>query len=122
MGDFNASAETFGLFVSSVEGQPCTRFGSSVLIGADRDPKAPNKLIYRTDEIIAIPRAEAEKYAREYARLIAEKSLVEHTAAEWTKQQEHGREVGAPVDELKSGKLDEAQAKESHAHHQGGRQ
>lgn len=120
MRDSQAAAESFGLFVSSVEGQPVTRFGSRVLIGADRDPQHPNKILYRTQEIIAIPRDEAEKYAREYARLIADESLVVRTADEWTQQ---SREVGAPRETLKSATTDKALAKDPpHADHEGGRE
>ena len=120
MRESTAPADAFGLFVSSVDGSPVTRFGSTVLIGADRDPTKPNKIRYRTEEIIAIPRDEAEKYAREYARLIADGALVAHTADEWSNQV---REVGAPREKLKSGKLDEAQAKDPpHADHEGGRE
>lgn len=71
-----------GLFVSSVEGRPVHRFssGGQVLIGADRDPANPRKIIYRTDEVVEIPDAEAARYAREYARAIADGDLVAHEA------------------------------------------
>jgi hypothetical protein len=84
MGD---PADAFGLFVSSVEGHPVTRFGSSVLLGADRDPDNPKKILYRTDAVIAIPQHEAVRYAREYNRLISEGALVERTADDWRGQQ-----------------------------------
>lgn len=88
MGD---PADTFGLFLSSVEGQPVhrfgTNFGTKVLIGADADPENPKKIRYRTDDVIAIPHAEALRYAREYGRLIADGALVERSADDWAFQQ-----------------------------------
>jgi hypothetical protein len=91
MGD---PADTFGLFVSSVEGQPVHRFGSKVLIGADADPENPKKIRYRTGDIIAIPHAEALRHAREYGRLISDGALIERTADEWRSQQTQPVEGG----------------------------
>lgn len=93
--------DAFGLFVSCVEGQPVARFGSKVLIGADRDPENPRKIRYRTKEIVAIPVAEASRYCREYARAIEDESLKARTAAEWSEQQRKLEEVGAPREKLK---------------------
>lgn len=104
-----SDADAFGLFVSSVEGHPVTRFGTKVLLGAYRDADNPRKVRYRTKEIIAIPRDEAERYAREYGRLIEDEELVAHTADEWTEQQRRLREVGAPRDKIDSATLDELQ-------------
>jgi hypothetical protein len=118
-----SAAEAFGLFVSSVEGQPCSRLGSKVLIGADRDADNPRKIRYRTKEIVAIPRDEATRYAREYARLIQDEALVAHTADEWSNQQAQIREVGAPREKLKSAEPDAATAKDPpHADLEGGRE
>jgi hypothetical protein len=77
----------FGLFVSSVEGQPVSRFGGGgVMIGASRD-LSDRKLVHYTPEIIVgIPHEEARKYAREYRRAISDGSLKERTAAEWAAQ------------------------------------
>lgn len=116
--------QAFGLFVSSVEGRPVTRFGTKVLIGAERDAATPRKISYRTKDIVAIPVDEAERYTREYARLIAEGDLVAHTADEWQKQSEHRAEVGAPREKLKTGREpDQPTAKDAptHAHHEGRR-
>lgn len=119
----SAGADAFGLFVSSVEGSPCTRFGTKVLIGADRDADEPRKIRYRTKEIVAIPTDEARRYAREYGRLITDGSLVEHKAEEWSRQQKQINEVGAPREKLKSANTDERQAKDPpHADLQGGRE
>jgi len=107
-----AAADAFGLFVSSVEGQPVMRFGTKVLIGADRDADEPRKIRYRTKEIVAIPKDEAHRFAREYGRLITDGSLVEHKADEWSRQQKQITEVGAPREKLKSGNTDEAHAKD----------
>lgn len=91
--------QVFGLFVSAVEGQPVHRFGSpSILIGADRDPQDPRKLRYRPDEVVGIPRVEAQRYAREYARAISDGALRERTAEEFNSQQSSTPEGGAPRD------------------------
>jgi len=123
MGKSAASADAFGLFVSSVEGHPVARFGTKTLIGADRDPDNAKKIRYRTKEIIAIPNAEADRYAREYARLINDEALVAHTADEWSEQQRQIREVGAPREKLKSAEPGAATAKDPpHADLEGGRE
>lgn len=96
------AAAAFALFVSCVEGSPVTRFGTKVLIGADRDPKVRKKILYRPKEIVAIPVDEARLYGREYARLINDGELVEHTAEKWLAQQQHINEVGAPREKLHS--------------------
>ena len=93
----------FGLFVSCVQGQPVTRFGTKVLIGADRDPENRRKVRYRTKEVVAIPRSEATRYAREYARAIAEGELKERTESDWREYQRQMDEVGAPREKLKTG-------------------
>jgi hypothetical protein len=118
------SAEAFGLFVSSVEGRPVTRFGTKVLIGADRDPKQPNKIQYRTKDIVAIPVAEADRFAREYGRLVADGDLTAHTAEQWQQQTQHRAEVGAPRKKLASGvEPDQPTAKDAtNADHEGGSQ
>jgi predicted nucleic acid-binding protein len=84
MGD---AAEAFGLFVSSVEGKPVSRFGApGVFIGATRDPNNPRKLVYDTARVVPIPLDEARLYGREYARLIAEGELVVRDAKAWAAQ------------------------------------
>lgn len=121
MSESGGAAAAFGLFVSSVEGRPVTRFGTKVLIGADRDSAEPRKIRYRPKEIVAIPHDEAHRYGREYARLIADGDLVEHKADEWTRQQDHIREVGAPRDKLKTGTPDQPAKEQPHAG-EGGRE
>ncbi len=95
-------SEAFGLFVSCVEGQPVSRFGTKVLIGAERDASVRGKIRYRTKEIVAIPHDEALKYSREYRRAIDDGSLVARTADEWSQQQQQITEVGAPREKLKA--------------------
>jgi len=116
------AAAGFGLFVSCVEGQPCTRFGSKILIGADRDPTNRRKIRYTPKLIVALPHVEAQRYAREYARAIADESLVQHTAAEWLEQQR--REVGAPHEKLTKADRppDAAEGAPPHADNEGRRQ
>ncbi len=123
-----AAAAAFALFVSCVEGKPVPRFGSKILVGADRDPAERRKIIYRPNEIVAIPVDEATRYGREYARLISDEELVEHTAEEWLEQQQQITEVGAPREKLKSTTADEPpddfqpEAKDlPNADHEGGR-
>jgi hypothetical protein len=67
------------LFVSSVEGQPCHRYGGGVLIGAERDPAEPKKLRYNTAEVVRIPATEARRFGREYGRLISDGALTVRT-------------------------------------------
>ena len=117
-----AGHQAFGLFVSSVDGRPVARFGTKVLIGAERDPSNPRKITYRTKDIVPIPLDEAAKYSREYARHIAEGDLVEHTADEWTQQTKHRAEVGAPREKLTKGvEPDQPDAKDApHADQESG--
>lgn len=117
MGD---PAEAFGLFVSSVEGQPVTRYGTKVLIGAARDHLQPRKIIYDPTLIVAIPATEARRYSREYRRAIANGSLTERTAAQWREQQKPNREVGAPREQLKSSKKAQPAMEPTHVDPQGG--
>lgn len=96
MGDSDPSS-AFGLFVSSVEGQPVSRFGGGgVMIGASRDLSDRKLVHYSPDVIVAIPHEEARKYAREYRRAISDGSLRERTAAEWAAQ--NAASDPAPVD------------------------
>lgn len=68
-------AETGAVFVRAIEGRPVTRYGTPVVIGADRDPANPNKLIYRTGDVVMIPSDEAQRYRREYVRHIVDGDL-----------------------------------------------
>ncbi len=97
-----SNADAFGLFVSAVEGKPVHRFGApNVLIGADRDPEEPRKIRYDTNAVVAIPKAEAQRYSREYLRLIAEGALVERSAEDFERQSvSESTEVGAPREPL----------------------
>lgn len=92
--------DAFGLFVSAVPGQPVTRHGTKILIGAERDPSDRRKIRYREKQIVAIPSGEAVKYAREYRRSIADGALREHTKAEWVAQQEQIELAGASREKL----------------------
>jgi hypothetical protein len=56
------------------------------MIGAERDLTDRKLVRYFPELVVAIPRDEARKYAREYRRAIADGSLEERTAAEWTAQ------------------------------------
>jgi hypothetical protein len=115
------ASDAFGLFLSCIEGQPVARFGTKVLIGADRDLTNRRLVRYMPKMIVAIPRAEATKYAREYRRAIADGSVKEQTAAAWLAQQNQLREVGAPRDKLKTATPSEAPAKDpANDHPEGG--
>lgn len=113
-------ADVFGLFVSSVEGHPVSRFGSKVLIGADRDPVLRNKIRYTPKLIVGIPTAEAIKYAREYSRAIADGSLSARKESDWYEQQRQLREVGAPREKLKSAPPTQPAKEPTHGHPEGG--
>jgi hypothetical protein len=87
MGDA-AKLAAFGLFVSAVADKPVSRFGApGVFIGAERDPDNPRKLRYHIDRVVAIPLDEAQRYSREYARLIADGELVARDEKAWKAQQ-----------------------------------
>ena len=88
------------LYLSSVAGLPSARFGSRVLIGAERDLIDPTEIRYTPEVIVAIPTSEVAKYAREYRRAIADGSVRERTEAEWRAQQTPSpapTEAGAPL-------------------------
>jgi hypothetical protein len=121
-------ADVFGLFVSSVQGQPVSRFGTAgagsggVLIGATRNPAEPRKIIYDPAVVVGIPHAEALKYAREYQRAVSDGSLTLRTAAAWTEQQNQSREVGAPREKLKTAEPAQTAKEADHVHPEGGRE
>jgi hypothetical protein len=72
----------FTLFVSCVEGQLATRFGTRTFIGAERDQKT-NEIHWFPDRIVAIPAAEHARHRKEYDRLVADGDLLVHTEADW---------------------------------------
>jgi hypothetical protein len=116
-------ADVFGLFVSSVDGQPVSRFGvgTRVLIGAAHDPAEPRKILYDPKAIVGIPHAEAQKYAREYRRAISDGSLTVRTAAQWNEQNQT-REVGAPREKLKTAEPAQTAKEADHVDPEGGRE
>lgn len=66
-------------YFSSVEGRIVTRFPSlrspvAQYIGARREGK---KIIWNTDEVVAVPQTEFRKFRAEYRRALRDKSLVE---------------------------------------------
>jgi len=82
-----------GLYLSSVEGHLVTRFGTTrrvagvpcpgLLIGAERDPTDPCKVVMDTSRVVFIPDEEARAFAREYARAVREGALRVRTEAEY---------------------------------------
>lgn len=65
------------IYVRSVEGHLVERFAtcgtsSPVYIGATRGATGP---VWRTDAIVAIPRAEFNRYRREYTRALSDGSI-----------------------------------------------
>ena len=91
-------AEQFGLYLSCVDGAPVARYGTSVLIGAERDAADRTVIHYHPEVVVAIPTDEARRYAREYRRAIADGSVKERTAADW--QHNQIEEAGAPRSKL----------------------
>jgi predicted amidophosphoribosyltransferase len=75
--------EPADLYVSCVEGQPVARFGSRVMIGADRTVEG---ITYRPEEIVKIPAGEWRRYRREYTRQLNDGALRKRTATEWDTQ------------------------------------
>jgi hypothetical protein len=77
-----------GIFVSSVEGHLVTRLGTNTLIGASRDPRAPDRVTWELDAIIAIPGPEYIAHKREYDRALREGGLRKRTEAEFAAYQQ----------------------------------
>lgn len=90
----------FGLYLSCVDGKPVHRFGSKELIGATRDPKQSNKIVYSPKTIVGIPVDEARKYGREYARLVEEGDLKSHDAKAYAAQQAQRTEAAETREKL----------------------
>lgn len=95
----------FALFVTPVEGHMVARYGSRSYIGcikkvvepqtqAEREAIARKQPWARTtyelqwdaDTIVPIPRAEAERYRKEYERALRDGALKEHERADWETQ------------------------------------
>lgn len=102
------------LFVSCVEGQPVTRYGSRVMIGADRDPADPSQIIYRPGDVVKIPAAEAARYRREYTRQLGDGALKLRTAEDWEAQSAaHSKaEADAEAQKAERRRAREAEAKQ----------
>jgi Pyruvate/2-oxoacid:ferredoxin oxidoreductase gamma subunit len=81
-------AAPFGLFVSCVEGQPATRYGTRTLIGAERRHDDPRVIDYDPDIIVAIPADELQRYRREYSDMLRDGALVQRSAEDWVAQEE----------------------------------
>lgn len=75
----------FSLFVSCVEGQLCTRYGSRTYIGAERDPKT-NEIHWFPDRIVAIPAAEHARFRKAYNRIVADGDVKVRSQADWDAQ------------------------------------
>ena len=85
-----------GLYVSSVEGHLVTRYGTGrrvngipmpgLLVGAERDPADPSKVVFDTTKIVFIPEQEAVTYAREYRRALQQGALKARTEDEFERQ------------------------------------
>jgi hypothetical protein len=82
-----AMSEDRNLYVSSVEGQLVSRYGTrSLFIGARFDQES-GKLAWQPEEVVLIPEQEALFYAREYRRLLKEGALRKRTVEDFRKQQ-----------------------------------
>jgi hypothetical protein len=79
-------AAHFALFVSAVDGQPVTRFGTRTLVGASRRQNEPTIIDYDPSRVIAISRGEYARYRREYERAIRDGSLTRRTVEDWQAQ------------------------------------
>lgn len=78
------AADAYSLFVSCVEGSPCTRFGTRTLIGAER--ASDNVIHWFPERVVALTHAEHRRYLKEYTRLLRDGDLRPRTAAEWLAQ------------------------------------
>lgn len=88
---------TFARFFRAVEGKLAPRYGTATAtspnlwIGASRDDKG--QLVWDTKTIHPITHREAQRYSREYNRLVRDKALVECTLADWQQQQKEAKEA-----------------------------
>lgn len=88
-----AGPPKFELFVSCVEGKPCTRFGTGApgiapaLIGAERDRQDPTQVRYHPDLIVGLTEEEVARFRREYLRQLSDGALRERKRSEWDEQQ-----------------------------------
>lgn len=82
------------LFVSCVTDKPVTRFSTTpaakTIIGAMR---LEGRLVYDEKIIVALTRAEATIFEREYARAINDGYLKKRTKAEWEAWRKEQKEV-----------------------------
>lgn len=77
----------FAIFVSCVDGQPVTRFGTGTLIGASRTKEAPTLVSYDPTAVVGIPHAEYGQHRRAYDRALSNGSLRERTDADYLAQE-----------------------------------
>lgn len=88
---------TFARFFRAVEGKVAPRYGTATAtspnlwIGARRGEGAT--IVWDTKTIHPITHREAQRFAREYNRLVRDKALVECTLADWQKQQKESKEA-----------------------------
>lgn len=96
-------ASPYGLFVSSVEGQPVTRYGTRTLIGAARSHEDPRVIHYTPDLVVALTHQEWAMYRREYQRALKDGSLRRRSDTDWLAQQEQPKTAApeAPTPESK---------------------
>jgi Na+/glutamate symporter len=79
---------TFGLFVSCVDGQPVTRFGTGTMIGAARSKATPDVVTYDPTHVVGIPHAEYDRHRRSYDRALGNGSLKARSAADYRAQEQ----------------------------------
>lgn len=59
-----------------------SRFGTSTFIGAERDPANPRAVKFDPSAVVGITVLEYARYRKEYDKAVANKSLVEKSAAD----------------------------------------
>lgn len=84
------AAAQYALFVSCVEGQPVTRYGTRTFIGAERRAAEPTVIDYDPTLVVAISHDEFRRYRKEYLRALSSGSLVTRDATDWHRQNRQG--------------------------------
>jgi hypothetical protein len=89
------------LYVSSVEGQLVSRFGTRSLIGCRVLPpsqEGPGGPQWETERVEQITAPEFTFYRREYLRLVKQGGLVRRTVEDWRRSNEPAKPEGVTTD------------------------
>lgn len=94
----------FALFVRPVVGQPVTRYGTTLTIGARRDRKNPRAWVWDEQTVVALSVAEYARFRREYDRALQSGALIKASAEQWREQNAPPTVEAPPVTKRKERK------------------